>query len=119
MGRALVGGDVGLVALVAAARAIGRQAELGALYDTTWKALIPPVMAATYAVVEKDPATGLMSGLAMTASQRDEILDKLRGTFGDEITKGMQAGQIRLVVAAAILYEVIGLQQRRPRGQLD
>lgn len=94
-----------------------RQAQLGASYDETWKLLIPAVITGTYAVVEEDPATGRMSGLALTASQRDEILRKLRSTFGAEITKGMQAGQISLVGAAAILYQVIGLQPRRPRGQ--
>ncbi len=94
-----------------------REAQLGASYDETWKLLIPAVITGTYAVVEEDPATGRMSGLALTASQRDEILRKLRGTFGAEITKGMQAGQISLVGAAAILYQVIGLQQQRPRGQ--
>ncbi len=94
-----------------------RQAELGASYDETWKFLIPSAIMGTYAVVEKDPTTGLMSGLAMTASQRDEILGKLRSTFGAEITKGMKAGQISLIAAAAILYDVIGIQQRRPRGQ--
>ncbi len=31
-------------------------------------------------------------GLALTAKQRDEILQNLRSTFGEEVTKGMKAG---------------------------
>ena len=94
-----------------------RRAELAKSYDETWKLLVPMVITGTYAVVDKDPTTGLMSGLAMTAVQRDQILGKLRRTFGDEITKGIKAGQISLVAAAAVLYHVIGSQKRRPRGQ--
>ena len=91
------------------------QAELGASYDEAWKLLIPAATAATYSVVEEDPATGRMSGLALTAKQRNEILQKLRSEFGEEITKGMKAGQISLVAAAAVLYEVIGNQPRKTR----
>jgi hypothetical protein len=92
-----------------------REAELGASYDAVWKLLIPAATAATYSVVEEDPTTGRMSGLALTAKQRDEILQRLRSTFGEEITKGMQEGQISLVAAAAVLYEVIGNQPRKTR----
>lgn len=90
-----------------------KQAELGASYDETWKLLIPAAVAATHSVVEDDPATGRMSGLALTAKQRDEILESLRSTFGEEITMGIKAGQISLVAAAAVLYEAIGNQSRK------
>jgi hypothetical protein len=91
------------------------QAELGASYDEAWKSLIPAATAATFSVVEEDPTTGRMSGLALTAKQRDKILRNLRSTFGDEITKGMKAGQTSLVASAAVLYEVIGNQPRKTR----
>jgi len=94
-----------------------RQAELAVAYDETWKMLIPSVTAGTYAVVEQNPKTGLMSGLALTRPQRDEILRKLRTTFGDNVTRGPQAGQSSLTAAAGILYEVIGNQKRQLRGQ--
>lgn len=96
--------------------ALEKQAELGAAYDETWKLLIPSALAATYSVVEKDPTTGRMSGLALTAKQRDEILQTLRSTFGEDVTRGMKAGQSSLVAAAAILYEVIGNRSRKVRA---
>jgi hypothetical protein len=94
---------------------LDERAKLGASYDETWKILPMAATAGTYAVVEEDPATGRMSGLALTAKQRDEILQKLRSTFGNEITQGVKAGQISLVAAAAVLYEVIGNQPRKTR----
>lgn len=93
-----------------------RQAERAASMDEVWKLLPPAAIAATYSVIEEDPTTGRMSGLALTAKQREEILQKLRSTFGEEITKGVKAGQISLVAAAAVLYEVIGNQPRKTRG---
>lgn len=93
-----------------------KQAELGAVYDETWKLLVPAAVLATYSVVEADPTTGRMSRLALTAKQRDDILQTLRQTFGEEITKGMKAGQISLVAAAAVLYQVIGDQSRKVRA---
>ena len=57
-----------------------------------------------------------MSGLALTAKQRDDILQTLRSTFGEEITRGIKAGQISLVAAAEDLYEVIGNQSRKNSG---
>jgi hypothetical protein len=95
--------------------ALEKQADLGAAYDETWKLLIPAALAATHSVVEEDITTGRMSRLALTATQRDEILQNLRFTFGEEITKGMKAGQISLVAAAAVLYHVIGNQNRKTR----
>lgn len=92
-----------------------RQAELAASYDQAWKLLIPAVIAGTYAVVEENPKTGLMSGLALTRTQRDEILGKLRATFGDDITSGLQAGQLPLTAAAAALYQVVGDPRRQLR----
>jgi len=92
-----------------------RQAELGASYDEAWKLLIPAVIAGTYAVVEEDPKTGLMSRLALTRGQRDEILRKLRATFGEDITRGLKAGQLPLTAAAAALYQVVGDPKRRLR----
>lgn len=89
-----------------------RQAELAASYDEAWKLLIPAVIAGTYAVVEEDPKTGLMSRLALTRAQRDEILRKLRATFGEDIARGAKAGQLPLTAAAAVLYQVVGDPQR-------
>ena len=95
--------------------ALEKRAEMGKSYDDTWKLLVPAVIMATYAVVEKDPSTDRLSGLAMTTAQRDTILHKLLSTFGDEIAQGMQAGQPSMVGAGAALYHVIGLQKRRTR----
>lgn len=102
---------------VAPGTVIEKQAELGATYDETWKLLPMAATAGTYAVVEKDSTTGRMSGLALTAKQRDEILKQLRLTFGDEVTKGITTGQISLVASAAILYDVIGNQPRKVRDK--
>ena len=95
--------------------ALERQAELAASYDDAWKRLIPAVIASTYAVVEVEPKTGLMSRLALTRAQRSEILIKLTSAFGEEVKRGMRAGQIPLTAAAAILYQVLADPQRKPR----
>lgn len=92
-----------------------RQAELAAAYDEAWKLLIPAVIAGTYAVVEKDQKTGLMSGLALTRAERDEILRNLRVTFGEDVARGLKAGQLPLTAAAAALYQVVGDPQRQLR----
>ncbi len=85
-----------------------RQAELVASYDEAWKNLIPAVIASTYALIEIEPATGLMSRLGLTRAQRDEILKALTSTFGNAVTGGMKAGQIPLIAAASALYQVVG-----------
>jgi len=95
--------------------ALERQAELAASYDEAWKLLIPAAIASTYAVVELEPTTGLMSRLGLTRVQRDEILHKLTSTFGDDIKSGMKAGQISLIAAAAALYQVLADPQRKLR----
>lgn len=77
--------------------------------------MLTATVAATLAAVELEPATGLMSRLAMTGKQRDEILTKLRSTFGGVVTKGLQAGQSRLVGAAATLYGVLSDSRRSTR----
>jgi len=94
---------------------IDNQAQRGADYDETWKLLITSVILGTYAIVEADPTTGLMSGLALTPAERDQILAELRSTFGQQVTGGMQAGQSSLVAAASALYGVIGDSKRQPR----
>jgi hypothetical protein len=94
-----------------------RQAERAASIDDAWKLLVPAVIAGTYGVIEKDSQTGLMSRLALTTKQRDEILEQLRSTFGEDITKGMKAGQISLVAAASTLYEVLWNQHRKTRDE--
>jgi len=71
---------------------IDKQAQRGADYDATWKLLVTAVILGTYAIVEADPTTGLMSGLALTPAERDQILAKLRSTFGQQVTGGIQAG---------------------------
>lgn len=93
---------------------LANQAERAAAFDEAWKMLIPAATAATYSVVEEDPQTGLMWDLALTMTQRDDIRQRLRTTFGEEVTKGMKAGQLSLVAAAAVLYEGIGNQPRKP-----
>lgn len=93
-----------------------RQAEWATSIDNTWKLLVPACIAATYSVIEKDPATGLMSRLSLDPKERDDVLRKLRSTFGEEVTKGLKAGQISLVAAAASVYEVVGNQQRKTKG---
>lgn len=91
------------------------KAKLDASYDRAWKLLIPAVIAGTYAAVEADPATGSVSRLALTGEQRDEILQKLHSTFGDDVTTGMKAGQPPIAAAAAALYLVVGDPQRQVR----
>ena len=93
--------------------ALEKQAELDAAYDETWKHLISAAHKATFSAVEADTTTRGMSGLALTANQRDEILQNLRFTFGEEITKGRKAGQIPLLAAAAEMYHVIGNQSKK------
>jgi len=95
--------------------AMERQAEHAASLDQAWKLLPPVAIAATFSVIEEDPETKLMSRLALTASQRSEILHKLHSLFGDEVSKGIKTGQSALVAAGAVLYEVIGKQARKTR----
>ena len=94
---------------------IDKQAQRGTDYDKAWKLLLISVTIGTYAIVEADPTTGLMSGLALTPVERDQILAELRSTFGQQVTGGMQAGQSSLVAAASVLYGVIGDPKRQPR----
>lgn len=72
--------------------ALEKQAELGAAYDEAWKLLITAVIAGTYAVIEEDPSTGRMSGLALTAAERDVVLQRLVSTFGSDVKGGIRAG---------------------------
>jgi hypothetical protein len=90
-----------------------RLAELGAAYDETWKLLIPAGILGTYAIVRESPTTGRMSGLALTRVQRDELLRRLRATFGEAVTNGPKAGQHALTATAAVLYLVVGDPQRQ------
>jgi len=96
--------------------ALEKQAQLGAAHDETWKHLISAAQKATSSAVEADTTTRGMSGLALTANQRDEILQNLWFTFGEEITKGRKAGQLPLVAAAADMYHVIGNQSKKTRA---
>jgi len=93
-----------------------RQADLGASYDEAWKLLITAVIAGTYAVVEVEPTTGRMSRLALTRVQRDVVLEKLVSTFGNDIKKGLRAGQLPLTAAASALYQVVGDPRRKLRA---
>ena len=94
-----------------------KQAELGAAYDEVWNLLITAVIAGTYAVVEEDPSTGRMSGLALTAAERDVVLQRLISTFGSDVKGGIRAGQGLLLTAASALYQVVGDPKRKPRIQ--
>lgn len=94
-----------------------KQAELGAAYDEAWKLLITAVIAGTYAVIEEDASTGRMSGLALTAAERDIVLQRLVSTFGSDVKGGMRAGQGLLVTAASALYQVVGDPKRKLRQQ--
>lgn len=93
----------------------GKLSELGAAYDEEWKLLITAVIAGTYSVVEADPTTGLMSRLALTAAERDDVLKKLVSSFGPGVVKGLQPGQALLMSAAAALYQVVGDPKRKVR----
>lgn len=90
-------------------------AEITTKGDEAGQMLIQAAIAAGLASVAKDPATGLMSRLAMNASERDQVLAKLRSTFGSEVTKGVQAGQSRLLGCAALIYGVVGDPKRLPQ----
>lgn len=90
-------------------------AEITTKADEAGQMLTQAAVAATLASVAEDPGTGLMSRLALTASERDQVLAKLRSTFGAEVTKGLQAGQSRLHACAAMIYRVIGDPKRQPR----
>lgn len=93
-----------------------RTAELTIKAEEAGQLVIQAAIAVTLAAVEADPSTGLMSRLAMNAKQRDEIVTKLRTTFGDVITNGPQAGQSRIQGAAALLYQVVSDPKRQPRS---
>ena len=93
---------------IARRTALEKAADLGAAHDEIWNHLISATQKATSSAVEADTTTRGMSGLALSANQRDEILQNLWVTFGEEITKGRKAGQIPLVAAAADMYHVIG-----------
>jgi hypothetical protein len=69
-------------------------AKLGSASDDLWKDLILAAILGTYTVIEEDPDTHV-SRLALPAQQRDEILLKLRSTFGDSVTKGLQQDRSR------------------------
>lgn len=97
---------------------LDRRAERASLIDDAWKLLMPAAISATYSVIAVDPSTGLWSRLSLSTVERDEVLHKLRSTFGTEITKGPKAGQLPLIFAATMLYEVIGNQGRATRDEL-
>jgi hypothetical protein len=92
-----------------------RQAEVQSSLEQTWGLLVHAVALSTYTVVEADPTTGRMSRLALTQSQREEILRVLRAGFGPSVMGGMQEDQHYLVAAAAALYQVIADPKRQSR----
>jgi hypothetical protein len=92
---------------------VEQAAELGAKADDIWKLLPLAVIAATYAVVEADPSTGKMSRLSLTTRQRNDILKKLKDTFGPSIEKGMQVGQLGLEASAGVLFQFLNDRQRK------
>ena len=92
-----------------------RQAEVQSSLEQTWGLLVHAVALSTYTVVAADPTTGRMSRLALTRSQRDEILRVLRSGFGDTVMGGMREDQHYLVAAAAALYQVIADPKRLSR----
>lgn len=94
-----------------------RSAALMQAIDEAGQLLLTAAIAATYSAVEADPTTKRMSGLAMTAPQRDKLRAELVSAFGPAVTKGASAGQTRLFGAAALLYQVISDPQRKPRAQ--
>jgi len=80
--------------------------------EDTWKLLVHAVILSTYSVVRADPTTGRMSGLALTTSQRDEILETLRSGFGPRVAQGIKGGQHAVLASAAALYQVVGDPKR-------
>jgi hypothetical protein len=96
-----------------------KHAEMKTSYDSTWMTLVPTVILATYAVVEADAKTHLMSRLALTTDQREELKRKLRSAFGYDVAKGTKDGQSPVIAAAASLYDVIGDSRRQTRDQVD
>jgi hypothetical protein len=94
---------------------IERRAQRAVSADNAWKLIPQAAIAATYSVVEEDKETKLMSRLALTKTQQDEILRRLRALSGDDVTNGIRAGQHSLVAAASVLYEVVGKQGRKTR----
>ncbi len=91
---------------------MARQAERVSAIDEAWKRLVPVAILATYSVMDKNLSTGRVSNLALTARQRNEILEKLRATFGTEISEGNKSGHKAAVAAGPVLYEVLSNQQR-------
>lgn len=89
-------------------------AKIIASGDSAGQLLITAALATTYAVIELDPATGLMSRLAMTAVERDSLKQRLVATFGQTVVGGLTGGQSRLMAAAAVIYQVLN-QDRIPR----
>lgn len=95
--------------------AADRTSELIASTEESGQLLVTAAVAAMYAAVEADPSTGLMSRLAMNASQRDQLKERLLATFGPAVAKGLAAGQTRLLGAAVAVYQVLADPKREPR----
>ncbi len=90
---------------------VTKQAARIVAADAEWKGLVPAVVLATYMVTKNHSSTGQMVNVALTPVQRAEILQKLRATFGEGITKGAARGQKAVVAAGAVLYEALNNQQ--------
>lgn len=97
--------------------AADRSAAIMQAIDQAGQLLLTAAIAATYSAVEADPSTRKMSGLAMTAPQRDKLKGELVSAFGPDVVKGASAGQSRLFGAAALIHQVISDPQRKPRSQ--
>lgn len=89
-----------------------RIADLANTQNEVWKSLLDAAVAATYSIPAVDPATGLMSHSTLTKSQHQLLLKELKTSFGERVTKGLQAGQPAYLGAAAVLYEVLSDPRR-------
>lgn len=86
---------------------LAEQAQISADIDEALKMLTPATAAGTYAIVVAEAGSNKLTRFVLTEAQRAVILQRLRTTFGPSVEKGMQAGQLPLVFAAAALYGFI------------
>ena len=93
-------------------------ADLAAKGKEAEDMLLAAAIAASFAPLILDPATSSRSKMALTSQQRDDLLAKLKATFGSSIVNGLQSGQNKLTAAAAAVYQVVGDPKRLSRSQM-
>ena len=88
---------------------VAKQAARIATADAEWKKLVPAVVTAANMIFPNPPSTPYLPEIGLTPVKRGEILQQLKATFGDPITKGPARGHNAVVAAAAILYEALNI----------